>query len=141
MTGPGRATMRSWTLHLVLLVLAIAYPLVFTGNFAVNFGVLVLLFGSVAQPVTILLSLPLSFGGVVLALLATNNSVSMPVYIGLLMLMGIVTKNALVARDTDILGDMARRNLAEVFLSITTLDRALARDGTRRRHDRRRRRR
>ena len=41
---------------------------------------------------------------------------------------GIVTKNALVARDIDILGDMAKRNLAEVFLSITTLDRALARD-------------
>ncbi|MFN3624197.1 MAG: efflux RND transporter permease subunit [Hyphomicrobium sp.] len=63
------------------------------------FGVLVLLFGSVAQPVTILLSLPLSFGGVVIALLATNNSVSMPVYIGLLMLMGIVTKNAIMLVD------------------------------------------
>jgi hydrophobe/amphiphile efflux-1 (HAE1) family protein len=63
------------------------------------FGVLILLFGSVAQPITILLSLPLSFGGVVLALLATNNSVSMPVYIGLLMLMGIVTKNAIMLVD------------------------------------------
>ncbi len=63
------------------------------------FGVLVLLFGSVAQPVTILISLPLSFGGVVIALLATNNSVSMPVYIGLLMLMGIVTKNAIMLVD------------------------------------------
>jgi multidrug efflux pump subunit AcrB len=63
------------------------------------FGVLILLFGSVAQPVTILLSLPLSYGGVVLALLATNNSVSMPVYIGLLMLMGIVTKNAIMLVD------------------------------------------
>ncbi|CAN1723158.1 Efflux RND transporter permease subunit [Hyphomicrobium sp. 1Nfss2.1] len=63
------------------------------------FGVLVLLFGSVAQPITILLSLPLSFGGVVAALLATNNPVSMPVYIGLLMLMGIVTKNAIMLVD------------------------------------------
>jgi multidrug efflux pump subunit AcrB len=63
------------------------------------FGVLILLFGSVAQPITILLSLPLSFGGVVLALLATNNPVSMPVYIGLLMLMGIVTKNAIMLVD------------------------------------------
>ncbi|MBS0546610.1 MAG: PA0069 family radical SAM protein [Proteobacteria bacterium] len=41
---------------------------------------------------------------------------------------GIVTKNHLVTRDIDILGDMARRNLAEVFLSITTLDKDLARD-------------
>jgi len=40
---------------------------------------------------------------------------------------GIVTKNHLVTRDIDILGDMARRNLAEVFLSVTTLDRELAR--------------
>jgi len=63
------------------------------------FGVLVLLFGSVMQPVTILLSLPLSFGGVVVSLLATNNPVSMPVYIGLLMLMGIVTKNAIMLVD------------------------------------------
>ena len=62
-------------------------------------GVLILLFGSVTQPVTILLSLPLSFGGVVLGLLATNNAVTMPVYIGLLMLMGIVTKNAIMLVD------------------------------------------
>jgi len=63
------------------------------------FGVLVLLFGSIFQPITILLSLPLSFGGVVAALLVTRNPVSMPVYIGLLMLMGIVTKNAILLVD------------------------------------------
>ncbi len=63
------------------------------------FGLLVLLFGSAVQPVTIMLSLPLSFGGVVLALLLTNNPVSLPVYIGLLMLMGIVTKNAIMLVD------------------------------------------
>jgi DNA repair photolyase len=40
---------------------------------------------------------------------------------------GIVTKSHLVTRDIDILADMARRNLAEVFLSVTTLDRDLAR--------------
>lgn len=62
-------------------------------------GVLILLFASVTQPITILLSLPLSFGGVVIGLLATNNAVTMPVYIGLLMLMGIVTKNAIMLVD------------------------------------------
>jgi DNA repair photolyase len=41
---------------------------------------------------------------------------------------GIVTKNHMVTRDIDILADMARRNLAEVFLSVTTLDKDLARD-------------
>ena len=40
---------------------------------------------------------------------------------------GIVTKNALVLRDLDLLADMARRNLVQVFLSITTLDHDLAR--------------
>ncbi|HWN66273.1 MAG TPA: PA0069 family radical SAM protein, partial [Haliangium sp.] len=39
----------------------------------------------------------------------------------------IVTKSSLVLRDIDILSEMASRNLASVFLSITTLDRALAR--------------
>ncbi len=40
---------------------------------------------------------------------------------------GIVTKNHMVTRDIDILADMAKRNLAEVFLSVTTLDKDLAR--------------
>ena len=40
---------------------------------------------------------------------------------------GIVTKSALVLRDLDILGPMAKKGLAQVFLSVTTLDRALAR--------------
>src|SRR5215470_2940567 len=39
----------------------------------------------------------------------------------------IVTKSALVERDIDVLGPMAAKNLARVFLSITTLDRELAR--------------
>ncbi|MBI3452922.1 MAG: PA0069 family radical SAM protein [Rhodospirillales bacterium] len=39
----------------------------------------------------------------------------------------IVTKSALVARDVDILGPMAAKNLARVFVSVTTLDRDLAR--------------
>jgi DNA repair photolyase len=40
---------------------------------------------------------------------------------------GIVTKSALVARDIDILASMAERGLAKVALSLTTLDRRLAR--------------
>ena len=40
---------------------------------------------------------------------------------------GIVTKNQLITRDIDILADMARRNLAECFVSVTTLDKDLAR--------------
>src|SRR5262245_19426084 len=40
---------------------------------------------------------------------------------------GIVTKSALVARDADILARMAKRNLAKVAISVTTLDPKLAR--------------
>ena len=40
---------------------------------------------------------------------------------------GIVTKSALVLRDIDILSEMAKKNLAKVAVSITTLDHKLAR--------------
>jgi multidrug efflux pump subunit AcrB len=61
--------------------------------------VLILLFRSVIQPFTILFSLPLAIGGVAAALILTNNPFSMPVMIGVLMLMGIVTKNAILLID------------------------------------------
>lgn len=40
---------------------------------------------------------------------------------------GIVTKSALVERDLDLLGEMAQRDLVHVMVSVTTLDRTLAR--------------
>jgi DNA repair photolyase len=40
---------------------------------------------------------------------------------------GIVTKSALIERDLDLLGEMAERNLLHVMVSVTTLDRTLAR--------------
>ncbi|MEN8261282.1 MAG: PA0069 family radical SAM protein [Pseudomonadota bacterium] len=41
--------------------------------------------------------------------------------------LGIVTKSALIERDLDILADMAKQGLADVAVSVTTLDRDLAR--------------
>ncbi|WP_299866315.1 efflux RND transporter permease subunit [uncultured Hoeflea sp.] len=61
--------------------------------------VLILLFKDVIQPFTILFSLPLAIGGVAAGLIITNNALSMPVLIGILMLMGIVTKNAILLVD------------------------------------------
>jgi multidrug efflux pump subunit AcrB len=63
------------------------------------FMVLVLLFKDFMQPITILAALPLSIGGAVLALLLANASFSMPAIIGLLMLMGITTKNSILLVD------------------------------------------
>ncbi|WP_149143100.1 efflux RND transporter permease subunit [Gemmobacter caeruleus] len=62
-------------------------------------SVLILLFRSVIQPFTILFSLPLAIGGVAAALILTQSALSMPVMIGILMLMGIVTKNAILLVD------------------------------------------
>lgn len=60
------------------------------------YAVLVLLFHDFLQPATILCALPLSLGGALLSLLITRMSFSMPALIGLLMLMGIVTKNSIL---------------------------------------------
>ncbi len=74
--------------------------------------VLILLFKSLIQPFTILLSLPLAIGGVAAALILTGSAVSMPVLIGILMLMGIVTKNAILLVDFAI--EMRRRGFSRV---------------------------
>jgi len=63
------------------------------------FVILFVLFGSPFQPLTILLSLPLSLSGGLVALAATGHGVTMPVLIGALMLMGIVAKNAILIVD------------------------------------------
>jgi HAE1 family hydrophobic/amphiphilic exporter-1 len=63
------------------------------------FAVLVLLFARVLQPLTILSSLLLSFGGAVAALMLTGSALSLGAMIGFLMLMGIVAKNAILLVD------------------------------------------
>ncbi|NWF44793.1 efflux RND transporter permease subunit [Hydrogenophaga sp. D2P1] len=58
--------------------------------------VLVLLFKAFLLPVTILPALLMSFGGAFVALLLTNKSFSMPSLIGLVMLMGVASKNSIL---------------------------------------------
>jgi multidrug efflux pump subunit AcrB len=74
--------------------------------------VLILLFHSVLQPVTIIFSLLLSVGGVATALIVTQNPLSMPVLIGILMLMGIVAKNAILLIDFAI--EMRARGMSRI---------------------------
>lgn len=69
--------------------------------------VLVLLFKNFMQPVTILAALVLSIPGAFLALFVTNTALSMPSMIGLIMLMGVATKNSILLIDYVI---MARRD-------------------------------
>ena len=58
--------------------------------------VLVLLFKDFLHPVTILAALPLALGGAFVGLLLAQKSFSMPSLIGLIMLMGIATKNSIL---------------------------------------------
>jgi len=75
------------------------------------YAVLVLLFHDFLQPVTILMALPLSLGGAILPLVLTNTVFSMSAVIGLLLLMGIVSKNSILLVEYAITarqGGMAR---------------------------------
>jgi multidrug efflux pump subunit AcrB len=68
--------------------------------------VLVLLFHAFVQPATILVALALSIPGAILALFVTQTDLSMPSMIGMIMLMGIATKNSILLVEYAV---MARR--------------------------------
>jgi HAE1 family hydrophobic/amphiphilic exporter-1 len=61
--------------------------------------VLVLLFKDFFQPITIMTALPLSIGGAFIGLIVANQPLSLFAFIGLLMLMGLVTKNSILLVD------------------------------------------
>jgi multidrug efflux pump subunit AcrB len=66
---------------------------------AVMYLVLVVQFGSFTAPLPVMISLPLSLIGVVLALLFTGGSLNLMSLIGVIMLMGLVAKNAILLLD------------------------------------------
>ncbi len=66
---------------------------------ALMYLILVMQFGSFTAPVAVMLSLPLSLIGVVLALLATGGTLNLMSFIGVIMLMGLVAKNAILLLD------------------------------------------
>jgi HAE1 family hydrophobic/amphiphilic exporter-1 len=75
----------------ILLALGVAVLLMYL--------ILVLQFGSFLDPLAILLSLPLSLIGVVLALIATRDTLNIMSMIGVILLFGIVAKNAILLID------------------------------------------
>ncbi|AAZ19930.1 RND superfamily multidrug efflux pump [Psychrobacter arcticus 273-4] len=87
-------------------------------------GVLILLFGKLLQPFTILMALPLSIGGAFVGLVITSSSLSMPSMIGFIMLMGIATKNSILLVDYAII---AQRRGLERFEAIIDACRKRAR--------------
>jgi HAE1 family hydrophobic/amphiphilic exporter-1 len=66
---------------------------------ALMYLILVVQFGSFTAPLPVMLSLPLSLIGVVLALLATGGTLNLMSFIGVIMLMGLVAKNAILLLD------------------------------------------
>ncbi|QLG89904.1 efflux RND transporter permease subunit [Chitinibacter bivalviorum] len=86
--------------------------------------VLVLLFRDFMQPVTILAALPLSIGGAFVALLVANSAFAMPSLIGLIMLMGIATKNSILLVEYAI---VARREGMSRFEALMDAGRKRAR--------------
>ncbi|MGZ8339232.1 MAG: efflux RND transporter permease subunit [Telluria sp.] len=71
--------------------------------------ILVMQFGSFTAPAAVMLSLPLSLIGVVVALMITGNTLNLMSFIGIIMLMGLVAKNAILLLDA------ARKREAEGF--------------------------
>ncbi len=61
--------------------------------------ILVVQFGSFIEPLAILISLPLSLIGVMLALMITGSTINIMSLIGVILLMGIVAKNAILLID------------------------------------------
>jgi len=61
--------------------------------------ILVMQFGSFTAPLGVMMSLPLSLIGVVLALILTGGTLNMMSFIGIIMLMGLVAKNAILLLD------------------------------------------
>ncbi|HYC36012.1 MAG TPA: efflux RND transporter permease subunit [Usitatibacter sp.] len=67
---------------------------------ALMYLVLVMQFGSFTAPLPVMLSLPLSLIGVVVALLLTKGTLNLMSFIGVIMLMGLVAKNAILLLDS-----------------------------------------
>jgi len=88
----------------------------FTGVLCI-YIVLVLLFKDFMQPATILWALILSIPGAFLALFVTHTAISMPSMIGIIMLMGIATKNSILLVEYAIVSRRDRgMNRAEALL-------------------------
>jgi multidrug efflux pump subunit AcrB len=99
-----------------------AFALVFVLAFAFVYMVLASQFESFKHPFTIMASVPLALIGALLALVVTGWSLTMGAMIGLILLMGLVTKNAIL------LVDQALQNLR----AGDDLDTALVKAGPRR---------
>ncbi|MEZ2302223.1 MAG: efflux RND transporter permease subunit [Microcoleus sp.] len=80
------------------------------------YAVLVLLFANFLHPITIMAALPLSIGGALLGLLVGQKSLGLYALIGIVLLMGIVTKNSILLVDYAILNQKEGKPMYEATL-------------------------
>ncbi|AXK73721.1 AcrB/AcrD/AcrF family protein [Lysobacter sp. TY2-98] len=89
----------------VFVELFTGFALAMIAGIACIYMVLLLLFNHALQPLTILTAVPLCAGGAFGALLLTHNLLSLPALIGLLMLIGIATKNSILLVDYAVMAE------------------------------------
>jgi multidrug efflux pump subunit AcrB len=88
----------------IMVELFTGFAMALLTGIACVYCVLVLLFKDWFQPITILSAVPLSVGGAFIALLIGRGEIGLPALIGLVMLLGIVTKNSILLVDFAVLG-------------------------------------
>ncbi|HEY4555154.1 MAG TPA: efflux RND transporter permease subunit [Lysobacter sp.] len=89
----------------VFVELFVGFLLAMAAGLVCIYMVLLLLFNHALQPLTILSAVPLCAGGAFGALLITQNALSLPALIGLLMLIGIATKNSILLVDYAVMAE------------------------------------
>lgn len=94
-----------------------SFAMVMRAGILAMFAILVLLFRDFLQPLTILFTLPLSLVGAIPTLWLTGASLDLPAIIGMLMLMGIVTKNAILLVDFTIIGMRSGMNRKDALMA------------------------
>ncbi|MBD1913357.1 MULTISPECIES: efflux RND transporter permease subunit [unclassified Leptolyngbya] len=80
------------------------------------FAVLVLLFNDFLHPLTIMVALPFSLGGAFVGLLLTGKEIGLYALIGIVLLMGLVTKNSILLVDYAILNQKEGKPLFQAVL-------------------------
>jgi multidrug efflux pump subunit AcrB len=89
----------------VFVELFVGFAIAMVAGIFCIYMVLLLLFNHPLQPLTILVAVPLCAGGAFGALLLTQNLLSLPALIGLLMLIGIATKNSILLVDYAVMAE------------------------------------
>lgn len=80
------------------------------------YAVLVLLFGDFLHPITIMAALPFSIGGALLGLLLTQKELNLYALIGVVLLMGLVTKNSILLVDYILVNRRSGQSLFKAIL-------------------------